>query len=91
MLFKSSRALQTRKKVHNSTFLYIDVPNDLRRKIRRAIEDQDEASLEVALDDLKQLGLPTAQKDIEKAEYELGVMRARRGKVSVKMVNFMLF
>lgn len=33
----------------------------------------------MAIEDLKSLGLPTAQKDIETAEIELGVMKTRRG------------
>ncbi|XP_076086199.1 uncharacterized protein LOC143056904 isoform X2 [Mytilus galloprovincialis] len=55
-----------------------DVPNDLRKKIKRAIEDQNDVELEMAIEDLKSLGLPTAQKDIETAEIELGVMKTRR-------------
>lgn len=49
--------------------------------MKRAIQEQNETDLELALDDLKNLGLPTVKDEIQYGETELDVMRCRRGTV----------
>ena len=48
--------------------------------MKRAIQDQNETDLELALDDLKNLGLASVKEEILYGETELNVMRCRRGK-----------
>lgn len=47
--------------------------------MKKAIQEQNETDLELALDDLKNLGLPTVKDEIQYGETELDVMRCRRG------------
>lgn len=49
--------------------------------MKKAIQEQNETDLELALDDLKNLGLPTVKDEIQYGETELDVMRCRRGTV----------
>lgn len=46
--------------------------------MKKAIQEQNETDLELALDDLKNLGLPTVKDEIQYGETELDVMRCRR-------------
>nr|XP_022341994.1 uncharacterized protein LOC111135861 isoform X3 [Crassostrea virginica] len=46
--------------------------------MKRAIQDQNETDLELALDDLKNLGLASVKEEIQYGETELNVMRCRR-------------
>lgn len=50
--------------------------------MKRAIQDQNETDLELALDDLKNLGLASVKEEILYGETELNVMRCRRGNVN---------
>ena len=46
--------------------------------------EKNETDLELALDDLKNIGLATVKADIEYGETELNVMRCRRGEGYMK-------
>lgn len=48
--------------------------------MKKAIQEQNETDLELALDDLKNLGLASLRDDIQYGENELNVMRCRRGR-----------